>query len=53
MRHEVICTEEGFIFKIPKDFMVKNLDWKFSMILELSLMMAKPDDFIKEEKHST
>jgi hypothetical protein len=51
MKHEVIRTEDGFIFKIPNDFMESQKDWRFTLLLELSLMMAKPDDFIKDNAH--
>lgn len=38
MKLEVIKNEDGYIFKIPKDFMIKNIDWRFTLLLELSLM---------------
>ncbi len=50
MRQEVIQTEEGWILKIPNDFIVKQKDWRFTMLMELSLMMAKPEDFIKSKE---
>lgn len=37
--------ETVFAFNVPASYM--DDDWRFRMLMEFSLMMAKPEDFIK------
>lgn len=51
MKQEVIQTEEGWIIKIPKRQIQRLNDWKFTLLMEIALMMAKPEDFMGKDSH--
>lgn len=50
MKQEVIRTEDGWIIKIPSRQIQRLKDWKFTVLMEIALMMAKPEDFMNEDK---
>jgi hypothetical protein len=35
-----------YTFHVPKSFIAQVKDWRYSLLLEIALMMAKPNDFI-------
>lgn len=50
MKQEVIQTEDGWIIKIPRRQIQMLKDWKFTVLMEIALMMAKPEDFMSNEE---
>lgn len=53
MKQEVIQTENGWIIKIPIRQIQMLQDWKFTVLMEIALMMAKPEDFMSREERES